>query len=157
VRLFRVGVAFVAALAAASAAVAAGPSLSVAPPSVVRGHVITLTGSAPGCRVGNTVTLISGAFVRTHVFAGVPAVYARAGRGGAFSVRTRIPAARAPGRYAVTARCGAATSAYSGTSPCDADERDLVAAWLPAITWATPGVAVRRPALDRQGDDRAWC
>src|SRR5262249_22527942 len=105
-RLFRVGVVVVAALALPSAAAAASPSLTVAPPSVVRGHVITLTGSAPGCRVGNRVTLLSRAFVRTHVFAGVPAVYANARRGGAFTVRTRIPAARVPGRYAVTARCG---------------------------------------------------
>jgi hypothetical protein len=105
-RLFRLGVVAAGALALPSAAVAARPSMTVAPPSVVRGHVITLTGSAPGCRVGNTVTLLSRAFVRTHVFAGVPAVYAPVRRGGAFAVRTRIPAARAPGRYAVTARCG---------------------------------------------------
>jgi len=95
-----------AALALPLAAVAVRPSLTVAPPSVVRGHVIILTGSAPGCPVGDAVKLLSRAFVRTHVFAGVPAVYARVRRGGAFAVRTRIPAARAPGRYAVTARCG---------------------------------------------------
>jgi hypothetical protein len=106
VRLFRVVVAVIAALVLPSAAVASSPSLTVAPPSVVRGHFVVLTGSAPGCRVGNTVTLISGAFVRTHVFAGVPAVFTPVRRGNAFSVRTRIPATRAPGRYAVTARCG---------------------------------------------------
>ena len=106
VRLFRVGVAVVAALAAPAVAVAARPTLTVAPPSVVRGHVIILSGSAPGCPLGDAVKLLSRAFVRTHVFAGVPAVYAPVRRGGAFVVRTRIPAARVPGRYAVTARCG---------------------------------------------------
>jgi hypothetical protein len=106
VKLSPAGVAVVVALAAPSAAVATRPSLTVAPPSVVRGHVIILSGSAPGCPAGDAVKLLSRAFVRTHVFAGVPAVYARVRRGGAFAVRTRIPAARAPGRYAVTARCG---------------------------------------------------
>jgi hypothetical protein len=106
VRLFRVVVTVVAALALPSAAVAATPSLTVAPPSVVRGHFVILSGSAPGCRVGNTVTLISHAFVRTHVFAGVPAVFTPVRSGSRFAVRTRIPVTRAPGRYSVTARCG---------------------------------------------------
>ena len=106
VRLFPVGVVVVAALALSSAALAARPSLTVAPPSVVRGHVVILSGSAPGCPVGDAVKLLSRAFVRTHTFAGVPTVFARVGRGGAFAARTRIPATRAPGRYAVTARCG---------------------------------------------------
>jgi hypothetical protein len=106
VRLSLAGVAVVVALATPWAALATRPTLTVAPPSVVRGHVIILSGSAPGCPTGDAVKLLSRAFVPTHTFAGVPAVYARVRRGGAFAVRTRIPAARAPGRYAVTARCG---------------------------------------------------
>jgi hypothetical protein len=95
----------VAALVAAPAAAAAG-SLTIRPPSVQRGHVVALKGSADGCPVGDTVTLLSKAFVHTHDFAGLPAVYAQVRRGGAFATSTRIPATKAPGRYTVTGRCG---------------------------------------------------
>ena len=84
---------------------AAAPALTVTPSIVHRGHKVTLKGSADGCAVGNTVVLISHAFVHTHDFAGVPAVLAAVRHGGAFRVTTRIPAKKRPGRYAVTARC----------------------------------------------------
>ena len=90
----------------ATAATASAPSLTVTPSTVHRGHTVTLKGSADGCNVGNTVTLISRAFVHTHDFAGLPAVLTRVRAGGTFHVVTRIPATKTPGRYGITARCG---------------------------------------------------
>jgi hypothetical protein len=87
-------------------ATAVVPSLILTPPSVERGHTVLIKGSADGCAVGNTVSIISKAFVRTHDFAGLPAVLAKVKYGGSFRVMTRIPAAKRAGRYAVTARCG---------------------------------------------------
>jgi hypothetical protein len=97
---------FTAALAVVTAASAVRPTLTVTPSSVRRGHVVALRGTADGCPAGDAVELLSRAFVHTHDFAGVPAVYARVQRGGAYAVTTRIPASKAPGRYAVTGRCG---------------------------------------------------
>jgi hypothetical protein len=98
----------VAALTAAlsNAAIAALPSLTLTPSSVKPGHTVLIKGSADGCAVGNTVFIISKAFVRTHDFAGLPAVLAKVKYGGSFRVTTRIPAPKRPGRYKVTARCG---------------------------------------------------
>ena len=84
---------------------AGSPSLSVTPSSVHRGSNVTLKGSADGCAAGNTVFVISRAFVHTYDFAGVPALHATVRAGGAFRVTTRIPVRKRPGRYAVTARC----------------------------------------------------
>ena len=80
--------------------------LKVTPTAVYRGHVVTIRGNAGSCPVGDAVTIISRAFVHTHDFAGVPAVFAKVKSGGAFSTTTRIPARRRAGRYAVSARCG---------------------------------------------------
>jgi hypothetical protein len=96
----------VAVLAGAATAAAARPSLSVTPATVRAGHSVTVAGSAGGCTVGNTVTLISRAFAPTHTFAGLPAVFTRVRTTGRFLVTTRIPARRKPGRYGITARCG---------------------------------------------------
>jgi hypothetical protein len=52
------------------------------------------------------VFVISRAFPRVHVFAGVPAVWAKVRAGGHFRATTRIPVGRRLGRYGVTARCG---------------------------------------------------
>ena len=90
----------------AVAASAAVPSLSVTPSSVRRGHLVVIRGSADGCPTGDTVVILSRAFVHVHDFASVPAVWAKVRSGGAFSVSTRIPATKRPGRYTVTARCG---------------------------------------------------
>jgi hypothetical protein len=101
-------------LAAASASVAAAsrlvhPSLHASPNPVRAGHAVTLKGNAkPGCTVGDTVTLLSKAFVHRHEFASVPAVFTPVRAGGAFHTTTTIPAARAVGSYTVTARCGGA-------------------------------------------------
>ena|SRR6266540_1761956 len=94
------------ALAVTTAATGAVPSLTLTPSSVKRGHVVVIKGSVRGCAVGNTVFIISKAFVHTHDFAGLPAVLAKVKYGGHFSVTTRIPATKRPGRYTVTARCG---------------------------------------------------
>ena len=109
----RVAVAFAAVVVAAvvgAAAVADAArsrvSLTVRPSVVRRGHDVLVRGNAGGCPRGDAVTILSRAFVHTHDFAGVPAVYARQGPGGRFSVTTRIPASRRVGRYSVTARCG---------------------------------------------------
>jgi hypothetical protein len=90
----------------ASLRVRAATSLVVTPAAVHRGHSVTLRGSADGCPAGDTVTLISRAFVHTHDFAGLPAVLARVRAGGTFRTSTRIPLTKPPRRYGITARCG---------------------------------------------------
>ena len=77
------------------------------PRTVRRGHAVRLFGSVrAGCPRGATVTLFSGALNPRHQFAGVPAVIARVGAGGAFSTTTTIPGNRAAGTYSVGGRCG---------------------------------------------------
>jgi hypothetical protein len=90
----------------AGAQVAAAPSIRAQPNPVRRGKVVRVHGAVPGCPRGDRVTLISRAFSRRHEFAGLPAVIARVGARSRYSVRTRIPARRKPGRYRITARCG---------------------------------------------------
>ena len=93
-------------LGAAAAAGATRPSLLLSPAAVHRGDSVQISGSAGSCRVGDTVVVISRGLPRTHEFAGLPAVWARVRTGGRFATRVRIPLAKPPGRYAVTARCG---------------------------------------------------
>jgi len=81
-------------------------ALSVKPGTVRRGASVLVSGVAGGCTSGDQVTIISRAFVATHRFAGVPALFAQVGSAGRFSAKTRIPATRRPGTYALTARCG---------------------------------------------------
>ena len=88
-----------------SASVAAKPSLKIIPNPVRAGHVVTIKGSADGCPVRDTVTLISHAFRATHRFAGVPAVLTKVRAGGLFRTTTTIPYGK-HGTYSVTARCG---------------------------------------------------
>jgi hypothetical protein len=89
-------------LVAASATAAATRRLAVHPTSVVRGGHVTVSGR--GCRAGDTVYLISPAFVGNAFVQHSVATTARANR--TFSrivhIRTRIHR----GRYAITARCG---------------------------------------------------
>lgn len=99
-------IAVVAGLVAVAVAVGAPPSISVSPATVHRGHSVVVKGSADGCAVGNTVTLISRAFVHTHDFAGLPAVFAKVKYGGKFKATTKIPATKKPKTYTITARCG---------------------------------------------------
>jgi hypothetical protein len=98
-------VALVAAVAA-QVATASPPSLSVTPSVVHRGHVVTLSGRAGDCPEGDAVTLISRAFVHTHDFAGLAAVFAKVRSSHSFLVSTRIPRTKPTRRYVITARCG---------------------------------------------------
>lgn len=81
-------------------------ALTLTPSRVARGGTVLVRGVAGGCTEGNSVTIISHAFSAQHNFAGVPAVFTQVGSAGRFSVQTRIPTARPPGTYVVTARCG---------------------------------------------------
>lgn len=82
------------------------PTINVTPSAVRANRKVRVFGSAGACTRGDRVTLISGVFSRAHRFAGVNAVYAKVGSGSRYSVVTRIPAGRNPGRYLITARCG---------------------------------------------------
>jgi hypothetical protein len=87
--------------------VAAPPaSIGLAPSVVHRGGVVVISGRAGGCPAGDTVAVLSRAFSDAHAFAGVSAVSARVRPDGRYRATTRIPPARRPGRYVVTARCG---------------------------------------------------
>ena len=99
-------VALVAAVATAAAAASLPRLILVVPASVHRDHLVRVSGKAGDCPVGDSVTLISRAFVHTHDFAGIPAVFARVRAGHSFRVSTRIPRTKRPGLYVVTARCG---------------------------------------------------
>jgi hypothetical protein len=96
-------------------ALASGPSISASPNPVHRGHVVRVHGVAPGCVVGDQVTLISKAFAHRHEFAGVPAVFATIGAHHAYSVRTTIPASRKAGHYNIGGRCGGGNLGVSTT------------------------------------------
>jgi hypothetical protein len=95
------------ALLVGAPAAAGAASLHVTPSSVPAGDGVRLFGSVRGgCPRGASVTLFSPAFNPRQEFAGVPAVFARVGAGGGFSITTTIPGGRAPGSYSVGARCG---------------------------------------------------
>jgi hypothetical protein len=83
-----------------------GPSIRVTPARVRAGGRVRVFGSAGGCPPGDAVTLISNAFPHTQDFAGLPAVFAEVHANDRYSVHVTIPAARAPARYTITARCG---------------------------------------------------
>lgn len=93
------------AVTAAEAAAVSKPSLKISPNPIGAGHAVLIRGSADGCPVGDTVTLLSHAFPATHEFAGVPALLTRVRTGEAFSTSTVIPKSKR-GSYTVTARCG---------------------------------------------------
>jgi hypothetical protein len=81
--------------------------VSASPTNVPAGHSVRVYGSTRGgCARGDTVTILSTAFSPRRKFAGVPAITARSGAGGAFSVTTVIPVTRAAGSYSLRARCG---------------------------------------------------
>ncbi len=78
--------------------------VKVSPSSVKAGSVTKIYGTTGGCRA---VTLYSRAFKGAHhSFAGLPAIYVKAARGGKFSVRVRIAHSVRSGRYGVGGRCG---------------------------------------------------
>ena len=93
---------------------AVGPSIRTRPRRVRAGRSVRVFGLAGGCPRGDTVTLLSRAFPAGHEFAGVPAVSAQVNARDGYSVRVRIPASRAPGRYSIGARCGGGNFGVTG-------------------------------------------
>ena len=92
-----------------------GPSIHARPHAVHAGDRVRVYGLAGGCPQGEQVTLLSRAFPHAHEFAGVPAVFATVSGDDRYSVRVRIPARRAPGRYAIGARCGGGNFGVQGS------------------------------------------
>jgi hypothetical protein len=92
-------------------------NIHVSPNSIVAGHTVTVSGSVgpvpadSACASG--VTLISKAFVHTHDFAGLPAVFAAVKADGTFTTTTTIPRAKPAGTYPITGRCGGANLGVS--------------------------------------------
>lgn len=83
--------------------------LKVTPSTVKAGKTVKLAGSVGnGCRTPGQVTLYSSAFkgATTHRFAGVPAVYAKANKRGAFSTQVTIKRTIKRGSYRIGGRCG---------------------------------------------------
>jgi hypothetical protein len=106
----------------------------VSPSPVVAGHTVTLSGSvgpdSAGSECATGVTLLSRAFVHTHDFAGVPAVFAAVEPAGTLTATTRIPRSKPAGTYTITGRCGGANLGVSA--------RLMVRA---AVTTTTPAPA----------------
>ncbi|HEY5987624.1 MAG TPA: hypothetical protein VIV12_14805 [Streptosporangiaceae bacterium] len=98
----------------AAPARAAPVAIHVNPSSVAAGGTVTVSGSVgPDC--SGDVTLISKAFVHTHDFAGLPALFAPVQPGGAFTATTSIPRSKAAGDYTISGRCGGGTLGASAT------------------------------------------
>ena len=91
---------------ATAATTAARPSIHFTPKPVHAGALVRVHGSAGGCPVGDTVTVLSRAFPHAHRFAGVPAVRTPVRPDGRYARRVRIPLGRRPDTYTATARCG---------------------------------------------------
>jgi hypothetical protein len=95
---------------AAPAWAAPDPIIRVSPSTVTAGDTVVVSGSvapAPaGSDCASSVTLLSRAFVHTHDFADVPAVYAAVKADGTFTVTTRIPRSKPAGTYTISGRCG---------------------------------------------------
>ncbi len=90
-------------------AVAATHGIHASPNPVKAGKTVRLYGSAAGgCARGDAVTIYSNALkgATKQQFAGIPAVFATAGRHGAFSRRVTLAAKLKAGKYHVGARCG---------------------------------------------------
>jgi hypothetical protein len=97
--------AIVLALPAAAASAAVG--LHVSPHTVPAGKIVHVSGNVGGgCSHSGKVTVLSAAFHSGHEFAGVNAILIHIRPSGNFAAKTRIPSSRAPGSYAVGARCG---------------------------------------------------
>jgi len=89
-------------LAATPALAAGGAALTASPASLSRGSTVTFTGA--GCLRGDSVILISKLFPGHAYGEGAIRTIARAN--GHFTRRFVVRMTSAPGRYAVTARCG---------------------------------------------------
>jgi hypothetical protein len=120
-------------------------AIHVSPSRVVAGHTLTVSGSvgrdAAGSECATGVTLLSRAFVHTHDFAGVPAVFAAVKPGGAFTATTRIPRSKPAGTYTITGRCGGANLGVSArlvvraaASPTTTPAPAVLTATTPPVT-----------------------
>lgn len=100
-----------------------GPTMHVRPNTVRAGRRVRVFGSAGGCAPGNEMILLSEAFPRRNEFAGVPAVFTPVRTDGRYSKRVRIPRARQPGEYRISARCGGGNLGISRTLEVLAPQR----------------------------------
>lgn len=82
------------------------PVVHVDPARVKPGERIHVYGSVGECPMGSGVTVVSKAFSDAHTYHGDGAIYTTVGRGGEFSIRTRIPASRKARPYKISALCG---------------------------------------------------
>jgi hypothetical protein len=153
---------------AAPAWAAPDPTIRVSPSSVTAGDTVVVSGSvgpAPaGSDCARAVTLLSRAFVHTHDFADVPAVYAAVKADGTFAVTTRIPRSKPAGTYTISGRCGGgnlgalatlmvraaptATTTPAPTAP-SATAPPVTRSPVPAPTDAGPPTRPATPTADR--------
>ena len=131
----------------AAPAWAAPVSIAVSPSSVAAGDTVTLSGSvgpdAAGSECASSVALLSKAFVHTHDFAGVPAVFAAVKPDGTFTATTTIPRSKAAGTYTISGRCGGGNLGASATLEVRAAASPTT---TPAPTPPATGPSVIQPA-----------
>jgi hypothetical protein len=131
----------------AAPAWAAPVSIAVSPSSVAAGHAVVVSGSvgpdAAGSECASSVTLLSKAFVHTHDFAGVPAVFAAVEPDGTFTATTTIPRSKAAGTYTISGRCGGGNLGASATLAVRAAASPTT---TPAPTSPATGPSVIQPA-----------
>jgi hypothetical protein len=122
-------------------------ALHVSPRSVAAGDTVTLSGSLGADSAGSEcsgVTLLSKAFVHTHDFADVPAVFAAVKPDGAFAATTTIPRAKPAGTYTITGRCGGGNLGVSATLVVRAAASPTT---TPAPAPPATGPSVTQPAV----------
>jgi len=112
-RTFAVALVVLAAVAVAASATASRPRIVVRPRTVALGGTVRVSGNAGTCTVGDTVTLISGAFPGHAFGRGTLSGLVRAGH--SFSVVGRVPANVPAGRYSVSGRCGGGNLGVAAT------------------------------------------
>ena len=122
-------------------------NVRVSPSSVAAGDTVTVSGSvgpdSAGSECASSVTLLSKAFVHTHDFAGVPAVFAAVKPDGAFTATTTIPRSKAAGTYTISGRCGGGNLGASATLAVRAAASPTT---TPAPTPPATGPSVIQPA-----------
>ena len=93
------------AVGAAVAGTASRVRLVVSPATVHAGGSIRVVGNAGTCHLGDTVFVISRAFPGRQ-FGVAGALSGRLQSGGVFAISGHVRTRIAPGRYAITGRCG---------------------------------------------------
>src|SRR4051794_15711517 len=94
------------AVGAVASATATHGVLTVSPSTVPRGGVVGIRGTATGCSLGDTATIMSRAFRSGRSFAGVPAVFENVGLYHTFRTSANIRLRITPGTFGINARCG---------------------------------------------------